>query len=221
MIPSPALIVAAHPDDEVLGAGGFTARHPGTMIAVVSEGTSREAGDVGARLAAKRRATLEAALLLGGRVVAEGDFEDQRLQLVPELVGWIERVVRESGPVSILTHSPRDLNQDHRVVAEAVAVAARPYSAAGAGVKMLLGFHVDPRPAPWAEASAPRLFLRLTEDDLRRKLAALGCYAEAGAMRDWPHPRSLEAVRHHAHWLGSTIGAPAAEAYDLVWGEIG
>lgn len=214
------LVIAAHPDDEVLGAGGFMAHHPGCSVAIVSEGTSSEHSDPGyyTVLAAKRAATQRAAVALSFVVVREGDFPDQQLAFTRALQEWVEAVVVETRPDVVLTHRPTELNRDHRVVSEAVQVACRPYCQTGKAVRLLLGYPVDPLGFPTPRYIAGALTLPLTEGELSQKLLACQAYAEAGAFRDWPHPRSLRAVETHARATGHAVGVPAAEAYELLWG---
>ena len=203
------------------------ARHPGTQVLIVSEGTSAQvfegdAGGVGpmsytGRLAEKRRCTRVALGRLNATLVAEGTFVDQRLERSRlEICRWIEGHLRVVRPAVVLTHNPTDLNLDHRIVAEAVAVAVRPYTEAGRGIRTVLGFHVDPWPAPSLLAPAPTVFLSLVPWELDGKLAA--CAAYQSEMRPSPHPRSLDAIRAHAHLIGHWVGVEAAEPYTLYWG---
>lgn len=224
MIPAQtALVIAAHPDDEVLGAGGFMAHYPGTSVLLLTNGSMEEAsrlGDYDERAKAKLAAAEDSAVLLSAIVTRVGEWADQMLTLSPALRHFIERAIQEVRPSVVLTHSPTDLNQDHRVVAEAVAVACRPYSSSGTTVKWLLGFEVDALSLPGLPPAYPSLSLPLSEPDLALKLAALHRYAEAACLRDWPHPRSLQAIEHGARWAGAAIGHPAAERYHLLWGQL-
>lgn len=212
-----ALIIAAHPDDEVLGAGGWMARYPGTKVAIVSEGTSAECTqkEFMKRLAIKRAATAMAAQVTKSEVVWEGEYTDQCLQVRPVLIDDLTAVIRRAMPHVILTHAASDLNQDHRVVAEAVAVAARPFLSQW--VRAVLAFTVDVWTAPgMTRQTGGDVFLALTEDQLEMKLRACALYGDA--MRAWPHPRSIEALRVLARATGARVGRPAAEHYSLLWG---
>lgn len=219
------LIVAAHPDDEVLLAGGFMAHHPGCSVAIVSEGTSTErlAADEDSHyglLERKRRATVKAAQVLNSITVREGEFPDQQLELTRPLQNWIESVIEENRPDVVITHLSTELNRDHRIVAEAVTVACRPFCATGQTVKLVLGASVDVMQLSGLSALAGPLVLPLTEQELQSKLAACRAYEAAGAMRDWPHPRSLTAIEVLARATGFRIGVAAAEAYTLLWGQL-
>jgi LmbE family N-acetylglucosaminyl deacetylase len=220
----PTLILAAHPDDEVLGAGGWMARYRNTVsIAIVSEGTSANGDAIGSptyeeRLALKRQATHFVAKSFGHGVVWEGTYPVLQLHKAGiDLIDKVTRIVQQVRPTVILTHNPTDLNQDHRVVAEAALIASRGYSDAGQSVQLVLGFTVDPIAAPsLAGQAGANFFLALTEEQLQAKLAA--CAAYTTEMRPWPHPRSVEALEALARWSGARIGRTAAEPYTVLWG---
>ena len=215
------LVIAAHPDDEVLGAGGLMATYPGCSVAIASDGTEAEYSPepYRDRRDARWLSAREAAKCLGSIIVREGDFIDQQMKLSRYLVEWTETIVREIRPTLVLTHNPTDLNSDHRVVTEAVAIATRPYARTGDGVRALLGFSVDTMPMPSLHQQCPQLLLELSAKALEMKLEALSCYASQ--MRDWPHPRSYKAIEYQARWLGATVGISAAEPYTLIWGVMG
>lgn len=221
--PPRTLIIAAHPDDELLGAGGWMARYPGCEVAIVSDGTQTEHEVTeGGRswleyLSAKEGALQEAAKLIGFSVIRIGDFPDQQIQFTRGLQEWVESVVSEVRPEIVISHSIKELNRDHQVVAEAVRVACRPASRSGGSLNMLLAFHVDPM---GLETWEPNLYVPLAEDELSRKLQALAFYEKIGAIKPWPHPRSIRAIETCARHYGSKLSCPAAETYELIWGQL-
>lgn len=197
------------------------ARFPGASIAIMSEGTlAPDALRHAEKLRIKRAATQRAATRLQSTVVWEGHFKVLHLHLVGHpLVEAIEGVLRQVRPTVVLTHHPTDLNQDHRVVAEAVMVATRAYTDAGKTVQTVLGFTVDPVSAPsLSYAQGGEYLVTLTEDQLQQKLRA--CAEYETEMHAWPHPRSVEALEHLARWSGARVGHPAAEPYTLLWGRL-
>jgi LmbE family N-acetylglucosaminyl deacetylase len=187
------LLVAAHPDDEVLGAGGTLARH-------VSEG---DAVDV-----------LICAQGLGTAAPRFLDFPDNAMDSVAliEIVRKVEAAVAASAPQVVYTHHPSDLNVDHRLTAQAVLTACRPLP--GSAIAAVYAYETVSSTEwglPDAGAPfAPTHFVDVSAT-LEQKLRALGAYASE--MRPFPHPRSLEAVRHLAAWRGSIVGCAAAEAF--------
>jgi LmbE family N-acetylglucosaminyl deacetylase len=217
------LVVAAHPDDEVLGCGATIARHvragDTVYVLIVAEGaTSRDAQrDAAARageIARLRAAAEVAARTLGVASVSYGGLPDNRLDTVPllDVVKLIESHIQAQRPAVIYTHQAGDLNVDHGIVHRAVTTACRPLP--GNAIERLCFFEV-PSSTEWAIGGAPfapNYFVEVT-DTLALKLKALQAYA--GELRPWPHPRSLAAVEHLARWRGASAGLEAAEAFML------
>jgi LmbE family N-acetylglucosaminyl deacetylase len=218
----PTLILAAHPDDEVLGAGGWMARYHNTChLIILSEGSSANGDPLGSpgqqrRVQAKLRALNMIAARFGARLVSYGQHPVLQLHKADiDLAAYLDEQVRALQPTIILTHCPTDLNQDHRVTAELALVAARGFGA-GKSVRAVLGFTVDPLNAPHLTPQGPNYFLKLAEHHLADKLAACAQYETE--MRPWPHPRSPQALEHLLRWSGARIGHPAAEPYTFLWG---
>ncbi len=220
-----ALVVAAHPDDEVLGCGGTISRLASAgwdvHILILSEGaTSRDASrDREARsdsLSELARCAHAAAARLGAASLELGDFPDNRMDEVGllDVVKRVEAVISRAAPSRVLTHSASDVNIDHRIIHDAVIAATRPKPSSP--VRELWFFEVasstEWRPPASLSPFAPSLFVDISST-LDRKLAALGDYAPE--MAAFPHPRSVEALRHLAHWRGATIGVEAAEAFEV------
>lgn len=222
MLPSPILVVAAHPDDEALGCGGTMARASADGAAVhtlfFTDGVGArdaESGAVDGSAAQQRADAARRALRqLGAAEPERLAFPDNRLDTVAmlDLARCVEATVARVRPVVILTHHADDLNVDHRRVHEAVMTACRPQP--GHVVQQILCFEVASSTewrAPRAStAFLPQLFIDVTEH-LPHKLAALREYSTE--MHPWPHPRSIEAVEHLARWRGATAGVGAAEAF--------
>lgn len=214
------LVIAAHPDDEALGAGGWMARYPGTCaILTLSEGTTAyglTTAEAVTRFERKREILLDNAERFGHSVLKIGtrpvlQLHKADIEMAREIDDW----VRLYQPTVILTHSPSDLNQDHRVIAEATMVAARPYGA-GSSVKAVLGFTVDPFSAPAFTPRGADFCVSLSEEQLQAKVEM--CAAYDMEMRPAPHPRSPEGIRRAAQWWGAKIHRNAAEPYTFLWG---
>jgi len=219
------LVVAAHPDDEVLGCGAAMASHAlkgdRVHVLILAEGlTSRdEKRDRSGRkksLARLSGAALKAHAILGVKETRLDAFPDNRMDTVPllEVAKAVEACIEIWKPRIIYTHHGGDLNVDHRIVNQAVLTAARPQP--GSGIESVLCFEV-PSSTEWqspefAPFYSPDWFVDASKT-LSLKLKALQAYASE--MRPWPHPRSLRAVEHLARWRGSTAGMEAAEAFSL------
>ncbi len=225
-MPPRILVIAAHPDDEVLGCGGTIARHAGrgdeVHVAIMAEGiTSRDAQRDrearGGELSALAQAAREANRKLGVANVTLGTLPDNRMDSLPRLdvIKRLEQVFAEVEPDIVYTHHCGDVNIDHRRLHEAVVTACRPMPGARV-VRELLFFEVasstEWQPPGSATPFVPNWFVDISHT-LEVKLEALRIYESE--MRPWPHARSIDAVTHQARWRGATIGVEAAEAFVL------
>lgn len=211
------LIVAAHADDEVLGAGGAIARHAtaGDDVRVLIMADCRTARPDWRKPPALNAAAIEAAKVLGVSGVLFGERGGMTLDAGPELplVQIIETELKLARPDVVYTHHAGDLNSDHRAVSHAVMVATRPFGAWTP--ELVLHFEV-PSSTGWETPSAfaPNHFVALPAGILERKLAAMACYAEE--LRPAPHPRSIEGLRHRAAYWGQQCGVEYAEPFMLM-----
>jgi LmbE family N-acetylglucosaminyl deacetylase len=218
------LVVAAHPDDEVLGCGGTIARltreGQDAYIAILGEGiTSRyeERNEAGLALVESlRECSLQAAELLGAKDLFSYELPDNRFDTVPllDVIKIIEELIARLQPTVIYTHCGGDLNVDHAIVHRALLTATRPQ--AGQPVKAIYAFEV-PSSTEWAfdqfSPFQPNVFVNISTS-LEIKIQAMALYESEA--RPFPHPRSPQALRALACWRGSTVGLEAAEGFELV-----
>ncbi len=220
------LVVAAHPDDEVLGCGGTIARHSEAgdrvQVLIVAEGaTSRQAqrdrAGAQADLSQLAQAAQRAGKILGAAGVELLDLPDNRLDSLDrlDLIKVIEAHIERHQPRVVYTHHAGDVNVDHRRLHEAVVTACRPTP--GHPVQRLLSFEVvsssEWQPPGSAPAFQPNWFVDISAQ-WERKREALEAYASE--MRPWPHARSVRALEHLARWRGAQVGVEAAEAFCLL-----
>ena len=213
------LVIAAHPDDEILGVGGTAARHVDQQdevkLAVMCEGVSMRYD------AEHQTAVFEhmhaAAARLGVTDLHVGDLPDQRLDTLPlvDVVARIESLFEAFRPERVYTHFGGDINRDHQVLAEATLVAARPYAAPY--LRELLMYET-PSSTEWGSPTIlptfqAQLFVDI-QSTLQRKIDAFRCYS--AELRDPPHPRSPEALTDRARYWGSLVGLGAAEPFAIV-----
>lgn len=219
------LVVVAHPDDEVLGAGA-------TMYKLSKEGHSVNvcilSGQVNAR---KNRPTTEELSedvnksldILGVNKVIKGDFPNIKLNTVPhlELVQFIEKVMIETKAEVIFTHHPSDLNNDHLHTSLTCQAAVRLFQRKPeiTPLKELLFMEV-PSASEWSlnkgmNQFEPNTFIEVGEESVNKKIEALAQYR--GVMRDYPHPRSNEALKGLAAYRGSQSGMVYAESFESVF----
>src|SRR5437870_5094076 len=209
-----ALVIAAHPDDEVLGCGGVLALHARAgdlvTIVIVCEGESLRYGPGGVGQSAH---ILRAAEKLGIRDLRALRFPDQTLETIrlTELIAPLEKIVREVRPRVVYCQYGGDVNRDHQILFKAALVATRPTETY---IDAVYAFDT----ASSTEWAYPRTFVPDTWVDisatLGTKLAAMACYESE--LRPYPLPRSLKALAHRARASGNQVCLDAAEVFMTV-----
>lgn len=220
------LVVAAHPDDEVLGCGGTIAGHARTgdkvCVLFLSEGVSSrsipgEEHNWSRAIEAREAMAIAASTVLQFTIAGFLRHPNLRMrdQPVLDLVKQIDAVIREVRPDVIYTHHPGDMNSDHGIAFEATLTACRPRN--DLSVKQLYAFET-PSSTEWASPLNAPPFLPNYFVDIKStmdaKLAAARCYDFE--MRDFPHPRSAANIRALAQIRAAQVGLELAEAFALV-----
>lgn len=219
------LVVAAHPDDEVLGCGGTMAKlsSEGHTVHVIigaegltSRQTSRDKAALENEFDELYEAAKKANSILGVKSLEFLGFPDNRMDSLEllDIVKKIEEKLANFPADEVYTHFPSDLNIDHRMLSEAVLTATRPLP--GQHVKKVFFFEV-PSSTDWKFGFShgyfsPNRFVNI-EKFLTTKIKALNEYV--GEMRVYPHSRSLENLENLAKFRGATVGYHAAEAFIL------
>jgi LmbE family N-acetylglucosaminyl deacetylase len=219
------LVLAAHPDDEVLGCGGTIARlaaegHAVSILILANGLTSRPDFDPVRDAPALDRhhaRARQAGRLLGATEVSLGGLPDQKLDTLPllDITQVIEREIARVQPEVVFTQHGGDLNMDHVITFRATLAATRPM--AGSVVRRLYAYEVASS-TEWSFQQfeprfRPSVFFDISPH-LEKKIAAMQVYESE--VRAFPHPRSPEALRAIAHRWGSVAGVAAAEAFELV-----
>jgi LmbE family N-acetylglucosaminyl deacetylase len=218
------LIVAAHPDDEVLGCGGLISRYQPKgvefKVLFIGEGSTcrynNSFDDTG--IAAIKQRTASAINAMNMLKIKDYKFHDLpcgRLDQVPiiSINKIIETAIRDFNPDTVFTHSPYDANNDHKIVFNATIMATRP--GAQNHVSRLLSYEVLSS-SEWAflNSFSPNYFVELSEEDLEQKWKVLKKYESE--VRSFPFPRSSEGIRALAMTRGMQSGFAYAEAFHLV-----
>src|SRR5690625_1216056 len=219
------LVVVAHPDDEVLGAGA-------TMYKLAQEGHSVNvcilSGEVNARNFRPTTDELNKDVsssmnILGVDRVITGDFPNIEFNNVGhlKLVQFIEKTIIETNADVVFTHHPADLNNDHLHTSMACQAAVRLFQRKNniTPLKELLFMEV-PSSTEWRLNKAMNKFslntyIEVGEIGVDKKIEALTEYR--GVMRDYPHPRSKEAIKGLAAHRGGQSGMVYAEAFESVF----
>jgi LmbE family N-acetylglucosaminyl deacetylase len=219
------LVIAAHPDDEILGCGATAARLVAegqeVHFAILGEGiTSRHSQRENAdakQLSQLHKQAHDAAAKVGVKRVTLHKLPDNRLDTVPllDVVKIVEELIDGFKPEALYTHHGGDLNIDHGVIHRAVLTATRPVAAHP--VRDIYAFEV-PSSTEWAfqrlePVFRPNVFVDVSRT-IEAKVAAMECYESEA--REFPHPRSPQALRAAAMRWGSVAGCGAAEAFELV-----
>lgn len=220
------LVVVAHPDDEVLGAGASIRKliREGHCVAVCTMANHAAArANISATLTDDQSTAME---ILGVKKCYSADFPNIRMNTVPhlELVQFIEKCIEDFGAEAIITHHPSDTNNDHVMTSYAAQAAARLFQRKPGIPALKLFLYMEVLSSTeWALDSsanrfAPNYFIEIGKDGVDTKLQALAAYK--GVMREYPHPRSTEAVQGLAAYRGAQAGCNYAEAFECVFGRI-
>lgn len=228
------LVIAAHPDDEILGMGGtlkklskkhrikivfmatgIFARRSTTYKNVTKyEVEKKTKKHIENQIQNLRCDAKNACKIVGVTDVEFIDFPDNEMDLVSNLqiTKKIEERIEEFNPKTIFTHSPHDINIDHRLIYNATLTATRPIS--NHNIEKVISFEV-PSSTEWNFPSSfsPNIFINV-EKELQYKLRAMKAYKDE--LREFPHPRSVAALEAIAKRWGSVSGFKAAEAFCLV-----
>ncbi len=219
------LVVAAHPDDEVLGCGGTIARMAGegqtVIVAILGEGAVSRHMDrndnATCEITKLQEESRRAASILGAAGVHHCGFPDNAFDTLPllRIVKTVEELIHEYKPQTIYTHHASDLNIDHSITNRAVLTATRPLP--GNFVRDIYAFAILSS-TEWSFGStkpmfSPNVFVDITAT-LDVKLTAMQVYESE--VRPSPHPRSPESLKAAATLWGSTAGFLAAEPFQLI-----
>ena len=220
------LIIAAHPDDEVLGCGGTIARlamdgcNVYTLIlgeGVTSRSEERDRNKKKKELSGLKKELKNANKILGVKKTYIYEFPDNRFDTVPmlDIIKVIEKVKNDVMPDILFTHHHGDLNIDHQITFKAVMTAFRPI--VGETVQGIYSFEI-PSSTEWNMPSPATMFMPNYFVDISKtlelKIKAMKEYRSE--IRKYPHPRSLKAIEIIAKRWGVQVGRKSAEAFAVI-----
>jgi LmbE family N-acetylglucosaminyl deacetylase len=210
------LVIAPHPDDEVLGCGGMIAKYSKqedkVYLCIVTKACTPDWSEE--FIENRKKEVAKANKILGIKKTYFLDYHTVKLDTIPqkELNEAIYKVVKEVNPDILYIPHKGDLNKDHRLIFEASLVAARPVNHK---VKRILSYETLSE-TEWGqsiEPFIPNVYIDISEI-FEKKIEAMKAYESE--LKEYPHPRSLEIVGALAKKRGSEVGAKFAEAFMLV-----
>lgn len=219
------LVIAAHPDDEVLGCGGTISRLAqegnDVYVAILGEGLMARYDE---RLQANRGdvekladCSRKAGKILGAKKIYFHGLPDNRFDTVAllDIVKMIEKLISEIRPQIVYTHHSGDLNIDHTITSRATITATRPFSCGQ--VKELYAYEVSSSTEcsfhSFNSAFKPTVFIDIS-NTIENKIKALEVFVDE--IRPFPHPRSVQSIRALAMTRGFAAGMKMAEAFEVV-----
>ena len=211
------LVIAAHPDDEILGCGGslnkFSNNNCEIHIIFMTNGvSSRNIKNKTNLIALRQKSAKQCTKLLGVKKNYFLDFPDNKLDSIPllKIIKKIEYYISKIKPDHILTHSEHDLNIDHRLTYQATLTACRPDIGQ---IISLISFEI-PSSTEYSLNSnfKPNLFIDISEFIIN-KIKCLNFHSKE--LRDFPHPRSIKNIVNLNNLRGSTVGIKSAEAFEI------
>ena len=222
------LIIVAHPDDELLGIGGTICRLKSEFNAIVgvvilgegitSRADTRDVKKWKSELELHRSNIYDAKQILGYDDLSLHAFPDNRFDSVAllDIVKILEEEVTTFKPDVIFTHHETDLNIDHQYTFNAVITATRPLEDKP-GISIFT--FETPSSTEWQLGKLnnrfqPNFFIEIDEIELKKKTDAMECYMYE--RRDYPHPRSTEALLTLAKLRGFQNGKKLAEAFMMI-----
>lgn len=219
------LVVTAHPDDEVLGAGAtlYKLAKEGHIVNVCILSGTVNTRDKRSNMKESKDNIISSAKILGVKKVMIGDFPDIEFNTIPHLhmVKMIENIITATEAEIIITHHPSDLNNYHLHTSLACQAAVRLFQRKTdiTPVKELLFMEV-PSATDWLLNKAmnpfnPNTFIEVGKEGIMKKLEALSQYT--GVLREYPHPISSEAIKGLAAYRGSQAGLDYAEAFECTF----
>ena len=203
------LVIAPHPDDEVLGMGGTIkklSKKNKIILCVVSEGATAQYKDR-KMIKVRRDSCKKTAKILGISQTIFLDYPDMRLNLSHlDINKKLEEIIEKYRPEIVYTAPKNDLNLDHQMVFNSTLVACRPKS----GVKQILCYEIQGNTkVPFA----PNVFENI-EKEFPYKIKGFKMYESE--IEEFPNPRSIAAIENLAIQRGVESGTKKAEAFELI-----
>lgn len=219
------LVIAAHPDDEILGCGGtlIKMKKKGFQIKCIflADGeSSRNFKDqriLMDQINKREKQAINISKILKFKQPKFYRFPDNKLDSIPllKIINIIEREIINFKPSMVFTHSQSDLNIDHSLICKAVLTATRPFSKAY--IKRILSFEVSSNSELYFSNNKsffkPNLFCNISKE-IKLKLKVLKIYKNE--IKKYPHTRSTKSLKNLAIYRGGQSGFEFVEAFEIL-----
>jgi len=205
------LVIAPHPDDEVLGMGGtikkLSPKNNITLL-IMTDGASAQYSDK-KMIKVRKESCKKSSKILGISEIKFLNFKDMKLYSVPQLEinQEIEKIIKKIQPKIVFTSPKNDLNRDHDVTFNSTLVATRPSSS---GVKKVFSYEL---PGYTKKPFSPNHYEDITKQFVH-KIKAFKMYKSE--IMKFPHPRSIESIENLAVYRGIQAGIAKAESFELI-----
>jgi len=205
------LVIAPHPDDEVLGMGGtikkLSPKNDITLL-IMTDGASAQYSDK-KMIKVRKESCKKSSKILGISEIKFLNFKDMKLDSVPQLEinQEIEKIIKKIQPKIVFTSPKNDLNRDHDVTFNSTLVATRPSSS---GVKKVFSYEL---PGYTKKPFSPNHYEDITKQ-FGHKIKAFKMYKSE--IMKFPHPRSIESIENLAVYRGIQAGIAKAESFELI-----
>ena len=213
------LVIAAHPDDEVLGCGGSLVLHKirkdEISVIFMSNGVSSRSKENYSEIIKRKKMAQMVCKKLNIKNAFFLDFPDNELDKISLLTitKKIEKIIYKIKPTLIYTHSFSDLNIDHQKTFEATLTACRPQPKFS--VREIYSFEI-PSSTGWHHYKIkkfnPNLYIDITK--IIKKSELLKIYSKE--MRKEPHARSIKGLLNLSRYRGNQVGLKNAEAFEVI-----
>lgn len=214
-----SLVVAPHPDDEVLGVGGTLLRRKaeGAKLGwLIMTGVSIEAGWSSEKVLKRQQEIAQITELFGFDSVFELDYTTTKLDQIPmsDLVSAVSAAIESFTPNEIFVPHSADIHSDHRVTFNAIASSSKWFR--NPSIKRILAYETLSETEfgiGTDRGFQPNVFINI-EGYLEDKLRAMSIYSSE--LGEFPFPRSNQAISAQAILRGASSGFKQAEAFELL-----
>ena len=218
------LVVASHPDDEIIGCGGTLLKYKKKkydikfVFTFLGNDLRRSSNDklrdennrrINESIKVTKRLNVSEPIYLNHLIKDNNDRSFKS-----ELNKNILKIIKTYEPEIIFTHSYKDVHKDHRDTFEAVHIATRPQNKLKC-LKKILMFEIPSSTENYFlnERFSPNHWVNI-DREMKSKISLLKIYKRE--MLEYPNSRSLRAIENLCMFRGNQISIKYAEAFEVL-----